>query len=77
VARAPGVHWLQLKTRATTRNYAGSSIISTGVSQTAAIIPSQVLGAIVLQPSTSIIAVAGVTSSSVFPAPDAQSNRRL
>jgi hypothetical protein len=58
LAGAPGVHWLELKTNLKPRNYAGSSIIGTGVSQTSLPIPSQVLSSITLDPS-SIIAVAG------------------
>ena len=65
LAQAPGVHWLQLKTRIKPRNYAGRSIIGTGATQTAPTIPSQVFAAITLQPSTSIIAVAGAATDSV------------
>ena len=59
LADAPGVHWLELKTTLKLRNYAGSSIISTGASQTAPSIPSQVLRSITLDAASSIIAVAG------------------
>lgn len=65
LAQSPGVHWIQLKTRIKPRNYAGRSIIGTGATQTASTIPSQVFAAITLQPSTSIIAVAGATTASV------------
>jgi hypothetical protein len=58
LSQSPGVHWLHQKPRLTTRNYAGRSIIGTGVSQTASPIPSSVFSAIPLAPSTSIIAVA-------------------
>jgi subtilisin family serine protease len=58
LTKSPGVHWLQLKTRSVTRNYAGRSIIGTGASQTSASIPSHVFDAIPLNPASSIIAVA-------------------
>jgi subtilisin family serine protease len=58
LSKSPGVHWLQLKTHTTTRNFAGRSIIGTGVSQMAFSIPSHVFDAIPLNPASSIIAVA-------------------
>ncbi len=58
LSESPGVHWLHLKSPLSLRNFAGRSIISTGISQTASPIPSSVFSAIPLTPSTSIIAVA-------------------
>jgi hypothetical protein len=67
LAHAPGVHWLELKSTLKPRNYAGSSIISTGSSQTAPTIPSQVLRSITLDAASSIIAVAGDIPPSARP----------
>jgi subtilisin family serine protease len=58
LSQSPGVHFLHLKARVSTRNYAGRSIIGTGTSQTSTSIPSHVFDAIPLNPATSVIAVA-------------------
>ena len=58
LSQSPGILWLHPKPYLTPRNYAGRSIIGTGVSQTASPIPFSVFSTIALGPSTSIIAVA-------------------